>query len=93
MTLPVRITEFAWAHYQALPPTQQQQARNLIRAIQIGGPGVGRPWNRDLRQRLHWIMSASDTHVIYRVAYRRQGDELLITAILVYPTPSDPNDR
>jgi hypothetical protein len=92
MKLPIRITDVAWAQFQALLPQQQQQARNLIRAIQLGAPGVGRPWNRDLRNRLHWIVSAYDTHVIYRVAYRRQGDELLITGILVYETPPDPNN-
>ena len=92
MKLPVRMTDFAWAQFQAVAPAQQQQARNLIRAIQLGAPGVGRPWNRDLRNRLHWIVSAYDTHVVYRVAYRRQGDELLITAVLVYETPSDPNN-
>lgn len=90
--LAVQISDFAWAQYQALTPAQQQ-ARNLIRTIQLGGAGVGRPWNHDLRRRLHWIASAADTHVIYRVAYRRQGDALLITAVLIYPTPPDPNDR
>jgi len=93
MKLPVRITDVAWAQFQALTPAQQQQTRNLIRALQLGAPGVGRPWNRDLRNRLHWIASAYDTHVVYRVAYRRQGDELLITAVLVYETPSDPLNR
>jgi len=93
MKLPVRISDFAWGQYQALSPAQQQQARNLMRAIQLGASGVGRPWNRDLRNRLHWIASAYDTHVIYRIAYQRQGDELLITAVLVYETPPDPNDR
>ena len=92
MKLPVRITDIAWAQFQALSPHQQQQARNLIRAIQLGAPGVGRPWNHDLRNRLHWIASASDTHVVYRIAYRRQGDELLITAVLVFETPPDPNN-
>jgi hypothetical protein len=92
MKLPVRMTEVAWAQLQAITPAQQQQARNLIRALQLGAPGVGRPWNRDLRHRLHWIVSAYDTHVVYRVAYRRQGDEILITAVLVYETPSDPNN-
>jgi hypothetical protein len=41
---------------------------------------------------LHWIASASDTHVVYRIAYRRQGDELLITVVLVFETPPDPNN-
>jgi hypothetical protein len=92
MKLPVRITDLAWAQFQALAPQQQHQARNLIRAVQLGAPGVGRPWNRDLRNRLHWIASAYDTHVIYRVVYHRRGDELLISAILVYETPPDPNN-
>ena len=87
------MTDLAWSQFQALLPQQQQQARNLIRAIQLGAPGVGRPWNRDLLGRQHWIASAADTHVVYRVAYRRQGDELLISAVLVYETPADPNNR
>jgi hypothetical protein len=33
MKLPVRIADSAWAQFQALSPHQQQQARNLIRAI------------------------------------------------------------
>ena len=43
MKLSVRITDVAWAQFEALLPHQQQQARNLIRAIQLGAPGAGRP--------------------------------------------------
>lgn len=85
------ISDVAWGQFQALTVTQQEQARRLMRAIQIA-PLAGRPWNRDTKNRLHWIVSASDTHLVYRVAYRHDGDTLMITAILVYETQPDPNN-
>ena len=35
------LAKAAWAQFQALAPQQQHQARNLIRAVQLGAPGVG----------------------------------------------------
>ena len=87
----VLISEFAWGQLQALLPHQQAQARRLIDAIQMA-PGAGWPWNIDLRGRRHWIVSASDTHVVYRVAFRRRDNEIMITGVFVYETPTDPNN-
>jgi hypothetical protein len=86
------MSDVAWSQFQALTVAQQGQARRLIRAIQIA-PLAGRPWNRDTKNRLHWIVSAADTHLVYRVAYRHDGDTLMITAVLVYDTPLDPNNQ
>jgi hypothetical protein len=88
MTPSIRITDLAWAQLQALTPDQQAQARRLMRALVLGRGG-GWPWNTDLRGRRHWVVSAADTHVVYRVTFRRQGDIIWITAILVFPTPID----
>jgi hypothetical protein len=62
-----------------------------MHALQIA-PLAGRPWNCDTKNRLHWIVFAADTHLVYRVAYRHVGDTLFISAVLVYETPSDPNN-
>lgn len=89
----VRITPFAWQQLEALTEDQQAQARHLIAAILLGGRGVGRRWVSDAKGRRQWIVSASDTHVIYRFAFVQRHDTLYITAVLVFPTPPDPNNR
>lgn len=88
----LRYTEIAWARLRALPPYQQEQAKNLIHAIMLADTTVGRPWNRDLQGRLHWIVSALDTHIIYRVTFRKVENTLFVTNVLVFPTPTDPNN-
>ncbi|MCU0492765.1 MAG: hypothetical protein MUD01_14335 [Chloroflexaceae bacterium] len=89
----VRYTTVAWDRLRALSPEQQAQAKRLIRAILFAQTNVGRPWNRDLRSRLHWIVSALDTHVIYRIAFRQVEDVLYVTNVLIFPTPPDPNNE
>jgi hypothetical protein len=64
----------------------------LIASIVLAGGTVGRLWNYDLRGRRQWIVSALDTLVIFRVAFRRSADILYITSVLVFPTPPDPNN-
>lgn len=88
----VRISPYAWSQLQALTSAQQDQARRLMASFVLAGGTVGRPWNYDLRGRRQWIVSALDTHMIFRVAFRRSGDILYITSILVFPTPPDPNN-
>ena len=88
----VRISPYAWGQLEALSADQQAQARRLLAAIVLANGTVGRPWNRDLKGRQQWIVSALDTHVIFRVAFRQSGDTLYITSVLVFPTPPDPNN-
>jgi hypothetical protein len=88
----VRFTPIAWERLQSLTPEQQAQAKRLIRAILLTDTTVGRPWHHDLHGRLHWIVSALDTHVIYRIAFRRVEHTLYVTTLLIYPTPLDPNN-
>jgi hypothetical protein len=88
----VRISPYAWGQLQALTAHQQAQARRLLSAIVLANGTVGRPWNRDLKGRQQWIASALDTHVIFRVVFHQSGDTLYITAVLVFPTPPDPNN-
>lgn len=88
----VRYTEVAWSRLRALSPDQQAQAKRLIRTIMLADTHIGRPWNRDLNDRLHWIASALDSHVVYRIAFRRVENALYVTNVLVFPTPPDPNN-
>jgi len=88
----VQISPFAWEQFQALLPEHQAQARRLITAVLMGGSGTGRPWVRDAKHRLQWIVSASDSHVIYRFAFVKRHNTLFITGVLVFPTPPDPNN-
>ena len=87
----VQITEWAWEQFQILSTEQQTQARRLIRAVQMA-PSAGRPWNIDIKGRRQWVASAADTHVIYRLTYQHRQGVTLITGILVYTTPNDPNN-
>lgn len=89
----VRMSPLAWQQFETLLPGQQVQARRLIAAVLSGGPATGRPWVRDNKQRQQWIVSASDTHIIYRFSFVKRQDTLYITAVLVFPTPPDPNNR
>lgn len=91
MNLSVQFSDLAWEQWQALTGPQLAQARRLIAAIQLA-PGVGRLWNQDLRGRRYRVVSAADTHLVYRIVYQRSGDVLLIAAILIYDTPPDPNN-
>jgi hypothetical protein len=88
----IRYSRYANARLQALPEPQQAQAKRLIRAILLADTTVGRPWNQDLRGRLQWIVSAADTHVVYRIAFRQTENTLYVTNVLVFPTPPDPNN-
>ncbi len=89
----IRFTDEAWDVFTTIDSTHQDQARRLLRAIVLGGGRIGRPWNHDQKGRLHWVVSAVDTHLVYRMVFRRSGDTLYITDILIFPTPPDPNDR
>ncbi|MEI8165564.1 MAG: hypothetical protein WCG26_04260, partial [Chloroflexales bacterium] len=53
---------------------------------------VGRPWNHDMRGRIPWIVSAADTHAVYRIAFRQTENALYVTNEIVFPTPPDPNN-
>jgi hypothetical protein len=90
-TLPVRFSPRAWAQFVALTPAHQAQARRLIRALQLADGGGGRPWATDVRGRRFLIVSALDTHLVYRLVYEQIGSTLFISLILVYETP-DPNN-
>ena len=91
-TLPVRFSPRAWAQFAALLPAQQAQARRLLRALQLAEGGGGRPWVTDARDRRFFIVSALDTHLVYRLVYEQIGSALFISLILVYETPPDPNN-
>lgn len=88
----VRYTELAWERLRSLTPEQRAQAKRLIRAIMLADTVVGHPWNHDLAGRLHWIVSAVDTHVVYRIAFRRIENTLYVANVLIFPTPTDLNN-
>jgi hypothetical protein len=90
--LPIRLSRRAWAQFEALTPEQQAQARRLMAALQLAEGGGGRPWITDLRGRRFFIVSALDTHLVYRLVYEQIGSALFISLILVYETPPDPNN-
>lgn len=88
----VKFSRYASAQFVSLTDAQRDQARRLVRAIILAETHVGRPWNRDNQNRLHWIASALDTHLIYRIAFRRIENTLYVTAVLTFPIPPDPNN-
>jgi hypothetical protein len=88
----IRYSRYANARLHALPESQQAQAKRLIQAIILANTTIGRPWNRDLQGRLQWIVSAVDTHVVYRIAFRIADHTLYVTNVLALPTPEDPNN-
>jgi hypothetical protein len=80
----VRWLPDAWERYQTLTPDQQEQARRLLAALLLS-PEVGHFWHRDLAHNPLSIVSAYDTHVVYRVLYRTTGDTLFVLDVLVFP--------
>lgn len=53
---------------------------------------MGRPRNRTPAGRQQWIASAYDTHIVYRISFRRTENTLYVTGVLVFQTPPDPNN-
>jgi hypothetical protein len=76
--LPIRLSRRAWAQFEALAPEQQAQARRLMAALQLAEGGRGRPWITDPRGRRFLIISALDTHLVYRLVYEQIGSALFI---------------
>jgi hypothetical protein len=79
----VRWLADAQERYQSFPPAQQEQARRLIAALLLS-PEAGHFWRRDLDNNALFVVSAADTHVIYRVLYRTTGDILFVLDVLVF---------
>jgi hypothetical protein len=79
----VRWLTDAWERYQTFTPAQQEQARRLIAALLVS-PEAGHFWRRDLDNNALFVVSASDTHLIYRVLYRTTGDILFVLDVLVW---------
>lgn len=88
----VTFSRLALAQFAALTDAQQAQARRLVRAITLADTLVGRPWNRTPAGRQQWIASAYDTHIVYRISFRRTENTLYVTGVLVFQTPPDPNN-
>lgn len=88
----IRYAPLVWAKIQTLTANQQGQVNRLIRAVILANTNVGRPWNYDLQGRQQWVVSASDTQVIYRIVFARIENTLYVTNVLVFDTPEDPNN-
>jgi len=65
-----------------LTSTQREQLHRLIQAISIA-PRAGLFYRRDLDNRVLYIVSASDIHLIYTLTYRVREERIFVVDIEV----------
>ncbi len=89
MSRPVTIalTDGANDDWRELTPNQRDQVRRLVRSLALS-PQAGWFWAEDLQGRSLFVVSASDTHLVYTLRYMRRADMILVVAILCFPLPS-----
>lgn len=85
--LTIALTDGANDDWRQLSAAQRAQVWRLIQALAIS-PQAGWCWAKDVRGRTLFVVSASDTHLVYTLRYARHGDLIIIVAILTFPLPS-----
>jgi hypothetical protein len=91
MSKPVRVffTAQGSAALRRLTPAQREQMHRLIQAISIA-PRAGVFYRRDLDNRVLYIVSAADVHLVYTIMYRVSEDRIFVVDIEVAEwTPRD----
>ena len=93
MSTQVRVffTAQGTAALSRLTPTQREQLHRLIQAISIA-PRAGLFYRRDLDNRVLYLASASDVHLVYTIIYRVSEERIFVVDIEVAewtPRPTD----
>ena len=83
----ISYTEGARREWFQLTHAQKDQVRRLVAALKLS-PQAGWFYRKDDRGRALFIVSASDTHLVYNIQYIQQGDLIVIVTILTFPLPS-----
>lgn len=67
----INYTEAAWHEWSQLTHAQKDQVRRLVAALKLS-PQAGWFYRKDDRGRVLFIVSASDTHLVYNIQHIQQ---------------------